>query len=214
MAPAGSGFLVLNNVGNQLLPGGYGADRGLCERSAGRYDEPVDVFAWCGASVLLRRGYLEDAGLLDERLFLYYEDLDLSWRGLARGWRYRYTPGAIAYHRHSATSIEGSAISTYYIERNRLLVLAKNAPAGLAARAIVRHPLITASYTRRDVISPLLYLRSPRTLIPIRRMRAFLGFLYRLPATLVDRWRLGRRRRLSARSLAAWIERSEVISNG
>ena len=35
-----------------------------------------------------------DVGLLDERLFLYYEDTDLSWRGRAQGWRYRYVPEA------------------------------------------------------------------------------------------------------------------------
>ena len=60
---------------------------------ARQYAEPADVFAWCGGAVLLRSDYLADVGLLDERFFLYYEDTDLSWRGRARGWRYRFVPG-------------------------------------------------------------------------------------------------------------------------
>ena len=43
------------------------------------------MFAWCGGAVLLRREYLDDVGIFDERLFLYYEDTDLSWRGTAQG---------------------------------------------------------------------------------------------------------------------------------
>ena len=49
----------------------------------------VDVQAWCGGAVLLRASYLADVGGFDERLFLYYEDVDLSMRGTERGWRYR-----------------------------------------------------------------------------------------------------------------------------
>ena len=63
-----------------------------CSADEGQFDEPADVFAWCGGGVLLRSRYLEDVGLFDERFFLYYEDTDLAWRGRARGWRYRYVP--------------------------------------------------------------------------------------------------------------------------
>ena len=85
-------FDVINNAGSALYPGGYGGDRGFLERDAGQYDEPAEVFAWCGGAVLLSKAYLDDVGLFDERLFLYYEDTDLSWRGRLRGWRYVYEP--------------------------------------------------------------------------------------------------------------------------
>jgi GT2 family glycosyltransferase len=58
---------LVNNVGNDVLPNGYGVDRGFGEPDDGRFDEPVDVFAWCGAGVLLRSDYLRDVGLFDER---------------------------------------------------------------------------------------------------------------------------------------------------
>ena len=104
------------------ITGGYGGDRGFLEADRGQYDKPADVFAWCGCSVLLRPRYLAEVGLLDERLFLYYEDIDLSWRGRAQGWRYRYVPESVVRHAHTATSVEGSELFQYYVERNRLLV--------------------------------------------------------------------------------------------
>jgi hypothetical protein len=45
---------VVNNVGSIVLEDGSGADRGYLERDEGQYDEPADVFAWCGGSVLFR----------------------------------------------------------------------------------------------------------------------------------------------------------------
>ena len=125
---------VINNVGSVVFSDGAGADRGWLERDRGQYDEPAEVFAWCGGSVLFRPAYLADAGLFDERFFLYYEDTDLSWRGRLRGWRYRTAPGSVARHVHAATSSEGSAVFAYHVERNRLLMLVKNAP-GRAGRA-------------------------------------------------------------------------------
>ncbi len=85
-------FDVINNVGSNLYRYGFGGDRGFLERDIGQYEEPAEVFAWCGGAVLLRREYLDDVGMFDEELFLYYEDTDLSWRGRLRGWRYQYVP--------------------------------------------------------------------------------------------------------------------------
>ena len=52
-----------------------------------------------GACVLLRRAALEEVGGLDEGFFLYSEETDLFRRLRDRGWRTRYEPDAVAYHR-------------------------------------------------------------------------------------------------------------------
>ena len=96
--------------------------------------------------MLFRPGYLDDVGLFDERFFMYYEDTDMAWRGRARGWRYRYVPDAVLRHVHAATSVEGSPLFHHYVERNRLVMLIKNAPWRLAASASGRFVLSTASY--------------------------------------------------------------------
>jgi GT2 family glycosyltransferase len=167
---------VINNVGNIVTGDGYGADRGYLERDHGQYDIPEYVFAWSGATVLLATSYLRDVGLFDEDLFLYYEDLDLAWRGRERGWRYKYVPGSVVRHVHSASSVEGSPLFDYYNERNRLLTLTRHADGRTTGKALVRFLLITASYARRDVVSPILRGEAPRPEIPLRRLKALGGY--------------------------------------
>jgi GT2 family glycosyltransferase len=178
---------VINNAGSILTNDGYGADRGYLERDDGRFDEPTELFAWCGAAVVLSSRYLADVGRFDERLFLYYEDLELSWRGRERGWRYRYVPTSVVRHVHSASTGEHSSLARYQNERNHLLVLARHAPRTAALRAAVRSLLVTGSYARRDIVSPLLHGERPRPEIVLDRSRAFWGFLRLLPAIARDR---------------------------
>jgi GT2 family glycosyltransferase len=180
---AGRPFDVINNVGNVVTGDGYGADRGYLERDHGQYDLPEYVFAWSGATVLLATRYLRDVGLFDEDLFLYYEDLDLAWRGRERGWRYKYVPGSVVRHVHSASTVEGSPLFDYYNERNRLLTLTRHADRRTAAKALVRYLLVTASYARRDVVSPLLRGQAPRPRIPLRRLKALAGYAAAMTGT-------------------------------
>jgi N-acetylglucosaminyl-diphospho-decaprenol L-rhamnosyltransferase len=160
---------TVNNAGNEVLPSGYGRDRGFGSTDLAAFAEPADVFAWCGAAVLLRPAYLADVGLFDERFFLYYEDTDLSWRGQLRGWRYRYVPQSRVLHDHAASSVSGSPFQLFHSERNRLVMLVKCAPAGLAARAVLRFPLSAASYA--------LHGNPSRALVHVRAFASFLGLL-------------------------------------
>ncbi|HKE72610.1 MAG TPA: glycosyltransferase family 2 protein [Acidimicrobiales bacterium] len=190
VALAGPAYDVVNNAGSDLVNGSWGGDRGFLERDEGQYDEARDVFAWCGAGVLFRRAYLEDVGLFDERFFMYYEDTDLSWRGRARGWRYHLVPDAVLRHVHAATSVEGSPLFHHYVERNRLVMLTKNAPWRLASGAAGHFVLSTASYARRDVVRPALRGRRPSLGLVAARARSFGAYVRLLPAVLPDRRRL------------------------
>jgi GT2 family glycosyltransferase len=136
------------------------------------------VFAWCGGAVLLTAPYLADVGLFDEQLFLYYEDVDLAWRGRERGWAYRYVPDSVVRHVHAASTVAGSPLFDYYNERNRLLTLTRHAGRRTVAKALARYLLVTASYTRREVVSPILQGRTPRARIPLRRLRALGGYAF------------------------------------
>jgi hypothetical protein len=184
---AGPALSIVNNVGVELVAGGFAGDRGYFEPDDGRFDEAADVFAWCGAGVLLRRSYLDDVGLFAEDLFVYYEDVELAWRGVPRGWRYRTVPESVVHHVHSATSGRSSPLKQYYDERNRLLVLARHGGAAAATSAAARSLLVTASYARRDVVSPLLRRHPPRPELVARRLRAWTAALGALPAALRGR---------------------------
>jgi len=193
---------VINNVGSLLTADQHGADRGYLEPDDGRFDTPEDVFAWCGASVVLRREYLDQIGLFDERLFVYYEDLELSWRGQARGWRYRYVPESVIHHVHAATTVEGSRLKLHHEERNRLLVLTRHATAREARRAVGRYLLVTASYARRDILGRIIRGRRPRGTITLRRLRAFGAFVARAPGMLRSR-RRDRRARAATQTVSS-----------
>jgi N-acetylglucosaminyl-diphospho-decaprenol L-rhamnosyltransferase len=62
-----------------------------------------------GGAALYRRAAFEAIGGFDERIFLYYEDLDLALRLAARGGRCRLAPEARALHAYSASLGAASA---------------------------------------------------------------------------------------------------------
>lgn len=196
---------VINGVGSIVFEDGCGADRGWLQRDDGQLDDPVEVFSWCGGGVLLRPAYLADVGLFDESFFLYYEDTDLSWRGQARGWRYRTVPSSVIRHVHAASSGSDSEVFAFHVERNRLLLLTKNAPARFAALQVLLHLRATASYAKRDIVMPLLRGHRPHLTQVRRRSIAFGGFLRMLPRTLVARRRLRSLVLVPDRQLEPWF---------
>lgn len=202
VALGGEPFDVINNTGSNLYRGGFGGDRGFLERDHGQYDAPAEVFAWCGGAVLLRRDYLDAVGMFDERLFLYYEDTDLSWRGRLHGWRYLYEPRSVVRHRHAASSQVGSDVFRFHTERNRLLVLAKNAPARIALRAGLGEARRWAQAMSSAWLWSPLRLRMPERSYSGHRARVFAGYLHLLPAMLLARWRM--HPRVRRRTLTVW----------
>jgi N-acetylglucosaminyl-diphospho-decaprenol L-rhamnosyltransferase len=64
-------------------------------------ERAADPLGPTGGAALYRRDAWEEVGGFDERIFLYYEDLDLALRIAARGGRCRLAPGARALHAYS-----------------------------------------------------------------------------------------------------------------
>jgi len=195
---------IVNNVGSMLVEGGYGGDRGFLQPDLGQFDEPEDVFAWCGAGVLFRPDYLQQTGLFDERFFMYYEDTDLAWRGQALGWRYRYVPEAKMRHVHAATSVEGSPLFRFWVDRNRLFMLTKNAPAPLALRAVGGLVGSIATALVRDGLRRLLAGHRPSLGQARTRAKSLVSYGSMLPAMLRERRRLRRRQVVPDEAILAW----------
>jgi GT2 family glycosyltransferase len=70
------------------------------------------------------------AGMLDERLFMYYEDFDFLRRAQSAGYRIRYVPETLVYHRKSAASGGDSPFKAYYATRNRAAVMRRHSTPG------------------------------------------------------------------------------------
>jgi hypothetical protein len=92
----------------------------------------------------------------------------------------------------------------HYVERNRLAMLAKNAPARYAVVAVVRYLLSTLSYARRDVLRPILGLHRPSFGLVRARVRSFAAFLRLGPHLLAERRQLRRRQRVGDAEILAW----------
>jgi GT2 family glycosyltransferase/glycosyltransferase involved in cell wall biosynthesis len=89
-----------------------------------------DVLFATGSAMFVRAEVFAEVGGFDERFFMFYEDVDLGWRLNLRGWRVRYEPASIAYHRHHASmsTVDGEdqARELFLLERNALASLYKN----------------------------------------------------------------------------------------
>jgi GT2 family glycosyltransferase len=204
--PAGVPLVdVLNNAGSMVFRDGYGADRAYQELDRGQYQTPEEVFAFCGGSVCFRTGALRQAGTFDDDFFLYYEDTDLSWRLRSLGWRIRYQPAAVARHIHSASSVEWSPLFVFHTDRNRLLMLTKNARAGLAAREVLRYPLTTASLALREVARSRHTRRRPPVRPTLLRLRVLGSYARLLPAMLARRRRIAARASVDRKRLERWL---------
>jgi GT2 family glycosyltransferase len=82
-----------------------------------------------GAAMAVSRAAIEVAGLLDEELFLYAEDLVWSLRIGEAGFAVVYVPGARVRHHVSASSGgAGSPTTRYYETRNMLAVVERYRP--------------------------------------------------------------------------------------
>ncbi len=95
---------------------------GLDEEDRGQYDEERRTFFATGCCLLLPMQVIRQAGLLDERFFLYYEDTEYSFRLQKLGIEIYYCPRAVMYHKVGASSKGAdSPLCAYYIARNWLL---------------------------------------------------------------------------------------------
>jgi len=182
---------------------------------------PGEVFGFCGGAALLRTGALWAVGGVPAGFFCYYEDTDTSWRLRLAGHRIVTAPGARVRHRHGASSEPGSERFHRWNERNRLLMLLRCAPAGIALRELARFAALTAFLPMRRLAAhrrhsaDALVRRRQGTDGPTRcwqgadaparrgvpdaanfrvrlRLRVLAEVTMRLPAAMVARFRIGR----------------------
>lgn len=170
------------SAGVRLTADGHGAD----------LTEPKnEVFAFCGGAALLRTDALTSVHGVPARFFCYYEDTDTAWRLRLAGWDVVAAPDARVRHAHGVSTELGSPLFHRWNERNRLLMLLRCAPRGVAVNQLLRFAVLTA----------VLPLRPGRPAAPNFRFglrcRVLAQVLTRLPATLAARRKIGREATLS-----------------
>jgi GT2 family glycosyltransferase len=185
---------VLDGAGDVLSWRGGGRRRGHGELDTGQYEHAEEVFGPCGGAALFRRAALDRVGSFDEAYFAYYEDIDWAFRAQLLGYRCRYVPSAVLYHRGSATLGRGmSDFNGYHLWRNPLWLIAKCYPAG----ALVRH---APALVRGQLGNLYTALRARRLRTWARAMRDALAGM---PAALGKRREIQRTRTISLAELEA-----------
>ena len=85
----------------------------------------VDTVGW-GINLAKRSAY-ESIGLLDETLFMYYEEIDMGMRAKEKGIRMGVSKNAVAWHQHvnKSGSIDRAPYAYYLFSRNNLYLCQK-----------------------------------------------------------------------------------------
>ena len=99
---------------------------GYSEEDHGQYDTAHPTPYAHGAAMLIKREAIEKVGLMPEDYFLYYEELDWSMMFTRTGYEIWYDPACTIYHKESQSTGQNRPLRTYYMTRNRLLLVKRN----------------------------------------------------------------------------------------
>jgi GT2 family glycosyltransferase len=116
------------------------------ERLSPRIPEKTTRVDWVtGACMLIRRAAIEEAGMMDEQFFLYWEDADLCERLRAAGWRTAYLPSAVVTHGVGRSRRHARSLSVRAFHRSAYLYFAKHRAGRFRAVSLpVAWTLLTA----------------------------------------------------------------------
>lgn len=101
-----------------LYKGFYGRGIGEKRVDSDKFNHNLNVEFITGACLLIKSDILEKVNLLEEKWFMYYEDLDLCTKVLRSGYKIKNIFSAKIWHKLSATSHKTKDNSLYYRHRN------------------------------------------------------------------------------------------------
>ena len=113
------------------------APEGSVPRPIGLPSALTDAGHLGGSCLAMRVAAVEDVGLFDERLFMYFDEVDWCYRALIRGW-YLCRDDRVSYFEDvSASSSLVRGLKEYYMTRNRLVLSRRYRGTREVARATV-----------------------------------------------------------------------------
>ena len=197
---------AIDGTGDALRWSGVVMPRGRGERDRGQYDEPAEVFSACGGAALYRRAAFEEVGPFDEAFFAQMEDVDWGFRARLLGYGCRYAPGAIAYHKGSASMRREGRPDPWFWGlpvRNCIWMWTKNYPRDCLLRnahLLLAHELAGLYFAAREGMARA-------------QLRAWRDALCGLPRVLRQRREIQSRRSIGRRELEQVI-RPEPLGFG
>jgi GT2 family glycosyltransferase len=141
-------------------------DRGAGESDYGQYEEMQEIPSCSFACALIARQVFHEVGFLDERMMIYYEDVDLCLRGRIAGWRVLYCPRSVVYHsRGGVTPVDFIGVQRQAVAYRLRIMLKcyglRNAILFGTARSIRDVVSAVAGIKNNDLAYSYGYLRAP-----------------------------------------------------
>lgn len=141
---------VIQSAGGLMDRWWFHTHRGQNECDVGQYVQPTVVDWVSGCALLIRSDVIRKVGSLDDRYFIYAEEVDWCLRIRWAGYRLMHVPSAKVWHKGVKRNYKPSPQVTYYMARNHLLLLKKHrAGPGAQAMAWLRMGRTLASWTLR-----------------------------------------------------------------
>lgn len=101
---------------------------GQFEKDNGQYDDHTGETAFAhGAAMFVRTAALAKTGLMKANYFLYYEEMDWCDSFKRNGYTIRVNMQALIYHKESLSVGRKSQLKEYFMNRNRILFIRRNA---------------------------------------------------------------------------------------
>ncbi len=132
---------------------------GIDEVDRGHFDRAAETDYATGCAMMISREVIERVGRLDDRFFLYSEDVDFSLRVREAGLKVMYCPDSVVYHKIGRSSGgAGSPLQQYYQTRNRLFLTFRHAPfrSKLTALHLIFNILQKGNRSERKAVLDLL----------------------------------------------------------
>jgi GT2 family glycosyltransferase len=178
---------LIYQAGYEFYTYGWCATRGVHEVDEGQYDVRLPSVGGTGAGSIYRRAAFDRAGGFDDDYFMYCEEVDLGLRVLMAGYTGLYIPAPVAFHVAGATTGKTPEVPRRLLYRNQLLTLVKDVPWSIVWRALPK-VLIYLHYQ---------YSVERANGAPRVALGAYAEFLKMLPATVLKRRSVMRRRAIS-----------------
>jgi GT2 family glycosyltransferase len=200
---------VIDTAGHLMYPDGLNRGRGRLEVDRGQYDARPDVFFPSGAAALYLKRMLDEIGPFDERHFAYGDDTDIGLRGRLAGWKCRFVPRAIVYHKYSMTTGGYSPAKVFLVERNRIWIVWKYFPVRRVLAApwysLVRYIYQAYGAAAGKGAAGRFRERHSAWALIGAVIKAYASAFGGLPWVLGERRRLARLRRVSPAEIDRWF---------
>ena len=185
---------IMNGLGISMNLMGFAWDRGIGEPFIENMDiKPYEVFGASGGCMLFNRKILEETELFDERYWIYYEDVDFSWRVRLLSHKVMVVPSAILYHKFRISMEKRRSERLFHQEKNRICNLLKN----YNLKNLARYLALNLFHDFKRCFIALLKGNEKSRDKAFQRFRAYIWNLLNIAGTLKKRSKIQSRRKIS-----------------